>query len=462
MQIHHMCLGNSQFRCRTCGIWVVILLLAAGFHSTGSCAAEPGSLQSLSAIVARVLEVSPAIRAAEVDLKIAEADLARARAARFLPKFELTWIVGPSPEARGDALVGETELGSLSAFTRAEASLIQPIFTFGKLRAAEDAAAEGIEARDAGLTRARHDLELKVAEVYYGLQLMNGLWSLAEEARGEIARARKQVDDALEEDTGDFTFTDLARIDRFVYDIEENANKVLKGRALSISALRMLTGLPESDSTALIGATLEPVDVDILPIEAYVGLAPSRPDLRQLQAGIGVRAAQVRAFRSDFYPQIFLGGQFKYSYAPNRDDQKSPFARDDFNFLHGGAVIGFRQNLSFGGTAARVRKARLEHQKLLHLDRLAQDGATLEIENAYRTLREAQSNMLAAEKAVKATRRWFVSARDGFNAGLEEAGDLLDAVKEYSIIRAKYQSAVFAYNRAWASLQRATGKSLVD
>ncbi len=457
-----MCIGNSQYRLHGCGIQVAILLLAALFPVTEPYAAEPGSLQSLRAIVARALEVSPAVMAAEVDLRIAEADLARARAARFLPKFDLTWIVGPSPEARGDALIGETQLSSLSAFTRAEAALIQPIYTFGKLKAAEDAAAGGIEARSAGLTRARHDLELKVAEAYYGLQLMNVLWTLAEEARGEIGKARKTVDDALEEDTGDYTFTDLARIDRFAFDIDENANKVLKGRALSVSALQMLTGLSESDPIELAQGPLQPVDVEILPIETHIERVRNRPDLAQLQAGIGVRAAQVRAHRSDYFPQIFLGGQFKYSYAPNRDDQKSPFARDDFNFLYGGAVLGFRQNLSFGGTNANVRKARLEHQKLLYLDRLAQKGAALEIEGAYLTLRESQSNMLAAEKAVKATRRWFVSARDGFNAGLEEAGELLDAVKEYSIIRAKYHSAVFAYNRAWARLKRATGESLVD
>ena len=457
-----MCIGNSQHRSIGRGIWVAILLLVAAFYPTESGAADPESLQSLRAIVARALDASPAMRAAEVDLKIAEADLARARAARFLPKFELTWIVGPSPEARGDALVGDTDLGSLSAFTRAEAALIQPIFTFGKLRAAEDAATGGIEARSAGLMRSRHDLEIQVAEAHFGLQLMNALWILAEEARGEIGKARNTVETSLEEDRGDFTYTDLARIDRFAYDIEENANKVLKGRALSVSALQMLTGLSESDPIALAQGPLQPVEVEILPIEAYTERARNRPDLQQLQAGIRVRAALVAAARSDYFPQIFLGGQFKYSYAPNRDDQTSPFARDDFNFLHGGAVIGFRQDLSFGGTAAKLRKARLEHRKLVHLDGLAHKGAALDIEKVYRTLREAEANMLAARKAVKATRRWFVSARDGFNAGLEEAGDLLDAVKEYSIIRAKYQSAVFAYNRAWARLQRATGKSLVD
>ena len=74
---------------------------------------------------------------------------------------------------------------------------------------------------------------------------------------------------------------------------------------------------------------------------------------------------------------------------------------------------------------------------------------------------EAQANLKAAKRARRATRRWFVSARDGFNAGLEEAGEIIDAVKEYSIIRAKYFNAVYTFNKAYGALQRATGGLIV-
>ena len=41
------------------------------------------------------------------------------------------------------------------------------------------------------------------------------------------------------------------------------------------------------------------------------------------------------------------------------------------------------------------------------------------------------------------------------------AMDMIDAAKEYGIIRAKYYEAVFNFNRSWAKLQRATGQSVV-
>jgi outer membrane protein TolC len=74
---------------------------------------------------------------------------------------------------------------------------------------------------------------------------------------------------------------------------------------------------------------------------------------------------------------------------------------------------------------------------------------------------EAKANVAAARKARRATRRWFFSARDGFNSGLGEAKEMIDAVKEYSIIRAKYHAEVYHFNRAWARLQKVTGHSLV-
>jgi len=416
----------------------------------------------LATCVNRALEISPSIQAAEADIEIAEVQLGQARAARFLPKFNLSWIIGPSPEARGDALTGESSWDNLSVFTRAEVSLIQPLYTFGKLSAAQNAASAGIRARQAGLDKSRHELELKVSKAYYLLLLANELSDLAEESRTEIQRARKSIDEKLEEDTGEYTYTDLYRVVRFIYDVEENANKVKKGRALAISALRILMGLSADDPVVLAEDRLKPLEVDIHTLDTYTQMAGSRADLRQLNAGAGIRQAQTQAARSDLFPQIFLGGAFKFSRAPNRDDQDNPFLKDDFNFTQLGAVVGFKQSLSFAGNSAKVKKARLESRKLAYLGSLARKGAELEIERLYRTLREAEANVAAAKTARRATRRWFVSARDGFNAGLEEAGQLIDSVKEYGIIRAKYYYAVFEFNKAWVGLRTATGQSVLQ
>lgn len=415
----------------------------------------------LETALERAIGSSPAVQAAETDLKIAETELSRAHTARILPKFDLSWILGPSPEARGNALTGDTDLGNLSLFSRSEVSLVQPLFTFGKLSAIEDAASGGIAAQKAGLERSQHKVALQVINAYYGLLLGNELWELAVEAKRDIGDARETILEKLEAEEGDYTYIDLARLDRFLFDVHENLNKVAKLKSLSRSALKSLLGLARNDSLVLTQERLSPILVELLPLEDYVVRSDDRPGLRQLRSVIGIREAQVRVARSDYYPQLFLGGQFKYSFAPNRDDQDSPFAKDDFNFKHLGVVVGLRQSLSFGATRAKVRKVQLEHQKLIHQERLARAGARIELERIYASLKEAQGNVAEARKAKRATRRWINSAREGFNAGLEESGELIEAVKEYGVIRAKYLEAVYNLNTTWAALQIATGNAIV-
>jgi outer membrane protein TolC len=412
---------------------------------------------SLANLVELAVSNNPRLRAAGADVEIAEALSDQARAARFLPKFDLTFAAGPSPEARGDALLGDTDLGSFSVFTRTEVTFIQPLFTFGRLAAAQEAARQGVEARTEGLLDARAKLELQVTQAYYGLLLANHLWDLATEARVEIGKARDLIAEKLEEDEGDYTYTDLFRLDRFVYDVEENANKVVKGRRFLKSLIRKLAGLGPDVQVELADEFLAPLAIEVEPLASYVERAVDRHDIKQLRAGIRVKDAQVKAIRSEYYPQFFIGGEFKFAHAPNRDDQDSPFANDDFNFLQAGAIIGFKQSLAFSLTATKLRKVELERQKLTYLDQLASMGAVIEIERIHGDLVEAQSNVKAAKKARRATRKWFLSARDGFNAGLEDAGEMIDAVKEYSIIRAKYFNAVYEFNKAYGALQRATG-----
>lgn len=433
-------------------------LVFLAFASNQLAAQEP---YTLADCVSAALAVSPELRAAETDLRVAEALADQAEAVRFLPKFDLTWIVGPSPEARGDAVTGETDIWDLNVFNRAELTFVQPIYTFGRLEAALRAARAGIVARTAGQDATRQKLIAQVAQAYYGLVLANHLWDLATEARGEIGKARDRIKQKLEDEEGDYTYTDLFKLDRFVFDIEENANKVEKGRALLSSSLRRLMGLPADAPLTLEDEVLKPVGSAVETLPSYLERARERADVRQLEAGVEVLGARAQAARAELYPQVFLAGQFSHGYAPNRDNQTSPFARDDFNFLRAGAVIGLKQSLSFGRTSAKARQHSFEHKKLTHQRDLAYMGASLEIERAYRDLKEAESNVQSARKARRATRRWFLAARDGFNAGLEDAGELIEAVKEYGIIRGKYFEAVFKFNKAWIALSRASGRPIV-
>ncbi|MGA1196126.1 MAG: TolC family protein, partial [Candidatus Latescibacterota bacterium] len=120
----------------------------------------------LKTSIEKALEIHPGVQAAQVDIAIAQSQLDQARAARLLPKFEVRSVLGPSPEARGNALVGDTNLSDLQVFSQTEATFLQPLYTFGKLSGARDAASAGVLAYEAGLVKSKADLELQVFEVF--------------------------------------------------------------------------------------------------------------------------------------------------------------------------------------------------------------------------------------------------------------------------------------------------------
>jgi outer membrane protein TolC len=153
----------------------ILMFLLGIFASTPLLRAETFDL---NACIARAMNVHPGVQAAAIDIDIARAQLDQANAARVLPKFEVTSVIGPSPEARGHALVGDTNLSSLGVFTQTEAMFVQPLFTFGLLSGAKKAAIAGVIAQEAGLQKSRGDLELQVAEVYFGLQVAEDLWAI--------------------------------------------------------------------------------------------------------------------------------------------------------------------------------------------------------------------------------------------------------------------------------------------
>jgi outer membrane protein len=316
-----------------------------------------------------------------------------------------------------------------------------------------------VAVQTAGADRKRADLVLRVKELYYGLLLVRQLFDAAVESRDDLKDARAKLLEKIDAGSEEVSYNDLYKLDTFAFKVDQGLHRVEKEMALARSAFRMTLGLAPADSFDVAAEGLEQETVEVGPLDVYVtGALKDRPELRQLSAGIEARRAQMRLDRSEYYPQVFLGGQVKVGFAPNRDRVSGPYVTDNFNVRQAGAVIGLQQSLSFGLTGARVASARAEYQRLLAARKAAEDGISLEVERVYRDLTEAGANVESAEKGLKASRSWMVAARDAFNAGLGESKEMVDAFKTYGEMRVDYFKAIFDYNRAAAALERVTGK----
>ena len=92
------------------------------------------------------IERSDEVAIKESEVVAAQADQALARALRIIPSATATVLTGPSPEARGNILDSSNSNRSLTGtrpFGRIDVQVIQPLYTWGRLDAASDAASAG-------------------------------------------------------------------------------------------------------------------------------------------------------------------------------------------------------------------------------------------------------------------------------------------------------------------------------
>ena len=117
-----------------------------------SPAAEGGERVGLQEALERTLASSHVVRAAGHDVGKAEVAVRRARAERYLPEAELLVETGVVPAAKGTVLDSPDEdddFDNLGGFYKVNLKVVQPLYTFGRLKSLEEAALEGFDAQQA-------------------------------------------------------------------------------------------------------------------------------------------------------------------------------------------------------------------------------------------------------------------------------------------------------------------------
>lgn len=420
---------------------------------------------SLQECIARALVVSPDVEQAEINVSLLESKQKEARAAGILPHLEWTNLFGPAPGIKGDPDSLESirnDLSDLGFFSRTTLDVVQPLYTFGKLGGTRDAARYGLEAGEAGVEKKKGDTVLQVRKLYYGLVLAKMLKDVVLEARDNVNKARERVSALIEEDSDEVSQNDLLKIDVFEYEVYKNLARADKSIEMGKAAMKMMLSIdPGADFD--ISETSEDVETgDLDDLSVYVDRArATRPDLRQLRAGLQVRRSLLRVSRSDYYPQIALAGRLEWGIAPNRPHFSNPFLRDQFNFFRLGAVIMVQQSFSFGLTSAKHQARQAEYEDLMSKEAQAMKAVALEIEQAYRDVAEASGNVQRSDRAMRSAKAWLTSEAIGFDITGDSA-ELLNAFTAYSRMQQEYHQAVFNLNVARATLDHTTGVGIPD
>lgn len=377
-----------------------------------------------------------------------------------LPQGSLDVVFGPLPGANGDAISGTTNWNRWGVFSASKIEMMQPLFTFGGLEAARDAAHAGTEAEKNLAETARLKLRADVAEYYYSYQLAFEFSELAADvaskldealAAGEKLRAQKK--------RGAPSAAALDKLRVLLTDIRVKEKEAIKGMKLAKAAMAWKTGLYGRGDPRWDKASLSPEDLALKELAQYQKIASQkRPEMLALEMDVTAKKALLHVEEALALPTVYVAGQATYAVATQRTDQLSPFAYDPLNDQSAALVVGIKWNLSFFERRAKLAQSRAEliqaTARRTHLGM----AILADVERAYLDLKLLFESREARNGSIRAAKRVFNDAFAQFVLGTGDAKDLLEALGSFGIAEKSRLETIAQANIAIFKLAQAVGQ----
>jgi outer membrane protein len=412
--------------------------------------------------ISRALTAAPELGESQADIDLASSKLKEAKAYRY-PQIDFIGTIGPVPQARGDQVSSPDKINDTSRLTwfqRGDATLIQPLYTFGKISENMKAATHGIEVDRAKKEQKQNEIALQVKEYYYGLLLARELKQVVMEVKEDLDTARKKARKLLDKGSPNVEQLDIYKLDAFAGEVDKYLEEAKKGEALALSALRTRLGLPADAQLDIATERLTPDEGKVSPLSDYLqDSLTKRPEYRQIREGLQAREALVKAAKAAYYPDFFIGGYLSGAHAEKRTKITNPFVPDEFNHEWGGIALGLKWHLDFGITGAKLAGEVAQYNRLQSTRHYAEQNIPLQIKKSYLDLQESEKSIDATRTAYTNAKKWMVAALANFDFGIGPAKEIFDALENYAKMRSDYFRSVYNSKMAQANLVYAVGET---
>ncbi|MEZ4272095.1 MAG: TolC family protein [Myxococcota bacterium] len=445
-----------------------LLLMSLGFLFAMPLHAEKTSTGpfAVEECVAIALGESARIMQAAASIDQYRARLAEVEAV-FYPKLFGTGFVAPMFTVKFDDITKRTStkryksIDDWGPYTKLEATLVQPIYTFGRAAAGKEAAHERMQVEQARLREVKNAVALEVRKLYYTYLYAQSMLPTLYNANKLIEEAERRAQKLYDDATGDVTQVDLMKLR---YGATELAKFVIRGEEgakLALEALKHTMGWPAEHGLQLKETRLDRDIAEEMPklSEMIAEAAQNRPEWAQLKHGkrAALRLADAELLANA--PVVFLAARFKGAWTPTRDDTSNPYHNDPYNSLSVGAALGINFDIDPWKSVARSDQAQAQHKELEALARFAETGIPLQVRLAYTDMEQARVLVDISTEGAKATKRWMTFAASAFGTGTGEAKDVLEGLAAYTAARNGEYENLRDYYIARAELDHAVGRA---
>ncbi|MBI5450948.1 MAG: TolC family protein [Gammaproteobacteria bacterium] len=338
-------------------------------------------------------------------------------------------------------------------------SVIKPLYTFGKIEHYSEAARANIQVKEQDVRLQNGEIVYDVSRAYYGYLAAQDIVMLFDDVQARLDKSIDVVTRWLDSGKGKVLQSDLyalqtgrAITQRYRGDAEAIRNTALAG-------LKTLAALDTADTLTLADTHIEPLPLPETAAEVWQQQAlQRRPEMHQLEAGLRARRELVAASKADSHPNLFAGVVGMAALAPGRDRLDNPYITDPFNDYGATPLLGLQWHWEQGVQPAKVAQARAELDALTEKSRFARRGIPFQVTEQYNSLQASYQGVQNMAEASRAGRRWMISTYTNFEAGIEQAEDVLTAFQGYVLAHSDYLRLVNDYNMNVIRMRQVTGE----
>lgn len=410
---------------------------------TEAAAPEAAAMDiDLKGAVTTAIQNNRDITIAELKRREAEADVSAA-AAKKNPSVSYSWQRNQYP-----AQVVTTALGTQSSnhgYSQG-INVSWPIWTFGKVEGAIDAARYQKNIADLDVYKTEADTKLAAVQAYY--QYLEAV-KLAEVQAQSVTDYASHLNNVQQQfDAGIVAKLDVLSSNVSLANAKQKSIAADNTRDVAEANLNNIMRIPMNTTLNPLDKNFPEPEFDLTMEQAILMAQKYRWELVEADYGVKAAEASLRSAKAGHLPTVSVGGGYNWKEASVTAVDKDDWA------VQGGLSWSLWDG---GATQASVKKADAAVKTAQETLLQAREKIELEVRQDYLNVLSYKEQIRAAEASVAQAEEAYKIATVRYSSGVGINLDVLDAELALNTARTNYITALYNYNIGLATLEHAMG-----
>lgn len=410
---------------------------------TEAAAPEAAAMDiDLKGAVTTAIQNNRDITIAELKRREAEADVSAA-AAKKNPSVSYSWQRNQYPTQVVTTVVGTQS--SNHGYSQG-INVSWPIWTFGKVEGAIDAARYQKNIADLNVYKTEADTKLAAVQAYY--QYLEAV-KLAEVQAQSVTDYASHLNNVQQQfDAGIVAKLDVLSSNVSLANAKQKSIAADNTRDVAEANLNNIMRIPMNTTLNPLDKNFPEPEFDLTMEQAILMAQKYRWELVEADYGVKAAEASLRSAKAGYLPTVSVGGGYNWKEASVTAVDKDDWA------VQGGLSWSLWDG---GATQASVKKADAAVKTAQETLLQAREKIELEVRQDYLNVLSYKEQIRAAEASVAQAEEAYKIATVRYSSGVGINLDVLDAELALNTARTNYITALYNYNIGLATLEHAMG-----